>query len=294
MFPSHDLKGDIEAQNKEIARRKAERAKREAERRANRNVFQKGIEDYVIPAVEKTARDVEIAMTDWYEDSVVKDVVDWTGEKVEQAGENIKSFFVDLGEDIGKFYNRVVITPLGIYLTLDIKEASVSQITNPVQAKGERGYIVADTEIDLSYRFKKAGQPAKKSNVSKVNATLKMNYDLDLKTKEIKVSGLSIPKISSEWLNVSIPTLGEVPISLLKTRIRKKSGKIYLDIKLAAEPDKSEGDDWWEWYDKMQNKIKDYTYTVDITSEIRKSLAGVVKGIKPINLKELGLKNLPV
>jgi hypothetical protein len=302
---------DVEKQNEEIDQARADARSHYL---ANRNVFQQFRDDYVNPAIKKTKDGLEWMDTqsgkvqrqinkvyqqgeqivsDIYKDSFVEDAVDWTEQEIVNPSVSAVKDFVGKTVDNAKdWFEKYMITPLGVYLNINFKEAKINEIVNPKQAGGEQGYLTGEIKTEVFYKTTRAKNNPRKSNTTNLNISFKANYDIDLKTKEIKITGLSITGLTMGWITVEFP--GRSEVNMLKFKIRYSDGQIYADVKLEGEPDKSEGDDWWEWYDKLKNDILAYTYSIKITSALAKGVNKFIKKAKPVNLKELGLKNLPM
>lgn len=302
---------DIEKQNKEIDEHNAELARR---KEANKSSLQRGFEKgfgvlkretkkaiKTVRTANKQLIAAENAMVNYFnqsmvgqgvgfiENNVIVPAAEWTAEWTkDNVIDPVKAKMYDKIDDASAFFEKIIVTPMGVYLNLDITEATVTEITNPDQTGNKNGYVMCELKSVVSYKIKTANKKGIKSGDADLNIKVKANYDIDLDTKAVTILGISIAGITMDWLEVLLS-----PIDL-KFKLRYASGRVFVDIKTKDDVVKDEGDDWWELYDKLSNKIHGYTKSIDITGELRKGISSEVTKIKPIDLKKLGIESLPI
>lgn len=292
------------------ARVAAERARREAQERADSPVltalgdaWDAGVEfagdtwDAGVNAyntADKAIQDGKRAVNAWYDQTWLgqkgKEFDEWVDKKIVDP---VMDFGSEVAGDIGEMYTNSVITPLGIYLNIEVLDAKVAEYRNDFLRSSNNGSISLQINTSISIKLTRKGKDAVKCKNTSFNITGKSEFDIDLKDWKIKLGSLKVSKLSMDWVEADVEDLlpGVPWLPRLKFRIEQEGGKFYIKVKTAADPTKGEGDDWWEWYDKNMNKIKDYTYKSDVTSKIQGFIGNFTKSVDDLNLKQIaGLK----
>ena len=305
---------NIEKKNQEVkehnARVAAERARREAQERADSPVltaigdawdagvdfasdtWDAGVNAY--NTADKALNDKYRAINTWYDQTWLgqtgKEFDEWVDKKIVDP---IKDFGSEVAGDIGEMYTNSVITPLGIYLNIDILSAKVTEYRNDFLRSSNNGSLSLQINTSISIKLTRKSKDAVKSKNTSFNITGKSEFDIDLKNWKIKLDRLKVSELTMDWVEADVEDLlpGIPWLPRLKFKIDQEGGKFYIKVKTAADPIKGEGDDWWEWYDKNANKIKDYTYKSDVTSKIQDFIGNFTKSVDDLNLKQIaGLK----